>query len=56
MEKFFRFWVDFVPKRVRDFIRFLSVKLITGSRIFGIVGLHAVAAKSWAPTEFQFVR
>ena len=21
-----------------------------------IVGLHAVAAKSWAPTEFQFVR
>ena len=36
MEKFFRFWVDFVPKRVRDFIRFLSVKLITGSRIFGI--------------------
>ena len=52
----FRFWVDFALKRVRDLIRFLSVKLTTGSRILEIVGLHAVAAKSWAPTEFQFVR
>ena len=45
MEKFFRFWVDFVPKRVRDFIRFLSVKLITGSRIFGIVKKGAEMVK-----------
>ena len=46
----FRFWVDFALKRVRDLIRFLSVKLTTGSRILEIVGLHAVGANSWAPT------
>ena len=45
----FRFWVDFAPKRVRDLIRFLSVKLTTGSRILEIVGLHAVGAKSHSP-------
>ena len=38
----FRFWVDFAPKRVRDLIRYLSVNLTTGSRMSGIVGLHAV--------------
>ena len=32
----FRFWVDFALKRVRDLIRFLSVKLTTGSRILEI--------------------
>ena len=46
----FRFWVDFALKRVRDLIRFLSVKLINSSRILEIVGLHAVGAKTWAPT------
>ena len=38
----FRFWVDFALKRVRDLMRFLSVKLTTDSRILEIVGLHAV--------------
>jgi hypothetical protein len=42
----FRFWVDFALKRVRDLIRFLSVKLTTGSRILEIVGLHAVGWKT----------
>ena len=42
----FRFWVDFALKRVRDLIRFLSVKLTSGSRILEIVGLHAVVAKT----------
>ena len=46
----FRFWVDFALKRVRDLIRYLSVNLTTGSRMSGIVGLHAVVAKSWART------
>ena len=46
----FRFWVDFALKRVRDLIRFLSVKLISGSRILEIVELHAVVANSWART------
>ena len=44
----FRFWVDFALKRVRDLIRFLSVKLTSSSRILEIVGLHAVGANSWA--------
>jgi len=44
--KNFRFWVDFLPKRVGDLIRFLSVKLTSVSRISGIVGLHVVGAKS----------
>ena len=35
----FRFWVDFALKRVRDLIRFLSVKLTSVSRILEIVGL-----------------
>ena len=38
----FRFSFDFAPKRVGDLIRFLSVKLTSGSRILEIVGLHAV--------------
>ena len=46
----FRFSFDFAPKRVGDLIRFLSVKLTTGSRILEIVGLHAVGSNSWAPT------
>ncbi len=35
---------------LNDLIRFLSVKLTNSSRILEIVGLHAVAAKTWAPT------
>ena len=56
MEKFFRFWVDFMPKRVGDLMRYLSVKLTTASRILGIVGVHPIGAKSWAPTGSGFVR
>ena len=36
MENFFRFWVGFMPTRVGDLMRYLSVKLTTASRIVGI--------------------
>ena len=54
----FRFWVDFALKRVRDLIRFLSVKLINraGGSFKPTLHGHSLAGGSLSSKTFSNVR